>query len=138
VVPFDGATVVPPTINGQSTRPGALSVLAGAAVFAWHLFLQRLAHRRRQDHQQTKQDTTPPEGTGQPDPTPPDPLAAVRALLAHETSASRVTASHVQQMTGLSRSRAYAILRQLRDQTASPNGQPALSGLETPTRPGKD
>jgi hypothetical protein len=109
-----------------------------SAVFAWHLFLQRLAHRRHQDHQQTKQDSTPPEGTGELDPTPADPLTAVRALLARETSASRVTANHVQQVTGLSRSRAYAVLRQLRDQTASPNGQPALSGLETPTRPGKD
>jgi Protein of unknown function (DUF2637) len=104
-----------------------------AAVFAWHLFLQRLAHRR-QDHQQAKQDTSPREAPGELATTPADPLAAVRALLARETPASRVTASHVQQVTGLSRSRAYAVLRQLRAQTPSPNGQPALSGLEE-TRP---
>ncbi len=104
-----------------------------AAVFAWHLFLQRLAHRR-QDHQQAKQDTTSPEGSGELDTTPADPLATVRALLARENPASRVTASHVQQVTGLSRSRAYAVLRQLRAETPGPNGQPALSGLEE-TRP---
>jgi hypothetical protein len=100
-----------------------------AAVFAWHLFLQRLAHRR-QDHQQAKQDTSPAEGTGQRDPSPADPLGTVRALLARETPQSRVTASHIQQVTGLSRSRAYAVLRQLRAETPGPNGQPALSGLE--------
>jgi len=104
-----------------------------AAVFAWHLFLQRLA-LRRQDHQQAKQDTGEPLVSGEPDTTPADPLAAVRALLARETPASRVTASHVQEVTGLSRSRAYAVLRQLRDQTPGPNGQPALSGLQD-TRP---
>jgi hypothetical protein len=97
-----------------------------AAVFAWHLFLQRLAHRRRQDHQQAKQDTTAPEAPGELDPSTADPLGQVRALLARETPASRVTASHVQQVTGLSRSRAYAVLRQLRAQTTSPNGQAAL------------
>jgi Protein of unknown function (DUF2637) len=100
-----------------------------AAVFAWHLFLQRLAHRR-QDHQQAKQDTSPPGLSGEPATSPADPLAVVRALLARETPASRVTASHVQQRTGLSRSRAYAVLRQLRHQTPTANGQPALSGLE--------
>jgi hypothetical protein len=113
-----------------------------AAVFAWHLFLQRLAHRR-QDHQQAKQDTTPPHESGElvvtgaaQDTSPADPLGTVRALLARETPASRVTASHVQQLTGLSRSRAYAVLRQLRDQTPGANGQPALSSLETnPTQP---
>src|SRR6266545_2886496 len=104
-----------------------------AAVFAWHLFLQRLAHRR-QDHQQAKQDTTSPEGTGELDTKPADPLGTVRALLARETPASQVTASHVQEVTGLSRSRAYAVLRQLRAETPGPNGQPALSGLED-TRP---
>ncbi len=99
-----------------------------AAVFAWHLFLQRLAHRR-QDHQQAKQDSSPPGLSGDLDPTPADPLGAVRALLARETPSSRVTASHVQQATGLSRSRAYAVLRQLRDQTTSPNGQAARPEL---------
>ncbi len=100
-----------------------------AAVFAWHLFLQRLAHRR-QDHQQAKQDTAPREASGELDTSHADPLGVVRALLARETPGSRVTAGHVQQLTGLSRSRAYAVLRQLRDQTASPNGQPVLSGLQ--------
>ncbi len=100
-----------------------------AAVFAWHLFLQRLAHRR-QDHQQAKQDTAPPESSAKLDTSPADPLGTVRALLARETPGSRVTAGHVQQLTGLSRSRAYAVLRQLRDQTPSTNGQPALSGLQ--------
>jgi len=101
-----------------------------AAVFAWHLFLQRLAHRRHQDHQQAKQDTAPREASGELDTSHADPLGVVRALLARETPGSRVTAGHVQQLTGLSRSRAYAVLRQLRDQTASPNGQPVLSGLQ--------
>ena len=99
-----------------------------AAVFAWHLFLQRLAHRR-QDHQQAKQDSSPPGLSGELATSPADPLAAVRALLARETPVSRVTASHVQQLTGLSRSRAYAVLRQLRDQTTSPNGQAARPEL---------
>jgi hypothetical protein len=103
-----------------------------AAVFAWHLFLQRIAHRR-QDHQQTKQDSSQPNLSGELDTTPADPLGAVRALLARETPASRVTANHVQQVTGLSRSRAYAVLRQLRADNASPNGQPALPEL-TETR----
>jgi Protein of unknown function (DUF2637) len=101
-----------------------------AAVFAWHLFLQRLAHRRYQDHQQAKQDTAPPKSPAELDTPPADPLGTVRALLARETPGSRVTAGHVQQLTGLSRSRAYAVLRQLRQQTPSTNGQPALSGLQ--------
>jgi Protein of unknown function (DUF2637) len=85
-----------------------------AAVFAWHLFLQRLAHRRHQDHQQAKQDTTQPERSGELATPPADPLGTVRELLARETPAARVTARHVQEVTGLSRSRAYAVLRQLR------------------------
>ena len=105
-----------------------------AAVFAWHLFLQRLAHRR-QDHQQAKQDTRPPEASGEPATTPADPLGTVRALLARETPSSRVTASHVQQLTGLSRSRAYAVLRQLRHQSPAANGQPALPVLDGTRRP---
>ncbi len=108
-----------------------------AAVFAWHLFLQRLAHRRHQDHQQAKQDTSPPHGSGELATVPADPLDMVRALLARETPQSRVTAGHVQQVTGLSRSRAYAVLRQLRDQTPGPNGQAALSGLQDTAAPGR-
>jgi Protein of unknown function (DUF2637) len=122
-----------------------------AAVFAWHLFLQRLAHRRSQDSQRPPQDTqhagqdtlspediTEEHGSagkqdsrdlGQDDGRT-DPRAAVRAMLAAETPQSRVTATRVQARTGLSRSRAYAVLRQLRGETASPNGQSPLPGAE--------
>jgi Protein of unknown function (DUF2637) len=101
-----------------------------AAVFAWHLFLQRLAHRHQQDTQQVEQDTG---GSDQllavlpfdieQDSAGADPRASVRALLAGETPQSRVSVATVQRLTGLSRSRAYAVLRQLRAETASPNGQ---------------
>jgi hypothetical protein len=102
-----------------------------AAVFAWHLFLQRLAHRRRQDPQQTKQDAAAPERSGALATSQADPLAQVRQLLTRETPQARVTAHQVQQMTGLSRSRAYAVLRQLRAEAPSPNGQqPVLPKLE--------
>jgi len=108
-----------------------------AAVFAWHLFLQRLAHRRHHDTQQTEQDAARPDGLGADPPSDlgqdraaTDPRMIVRALLAAETSSSRVTAAHVQAKTGLSRSRAYAVLRQLRSDTASPNGQRPLSTPE--------
>jgi hypothetical protein len=100
-----------------------------AAVFAWHLFLQRIAYRHHHDHewQQAKQDMGEPEL----DCPPADPLSQVRALLARETPTARVTAHQVQAVTGLSRSRAYAVLRQLRAETPSPNGQQAvLSELE--------
>jgi hypothetical protein len=107
-----------------------------AAVFAWHLFLQRLAHRR-QDTQQAKQDSSTadrlpavrPIDPGQ-DSASTDPRATVRALLARETPESRVSAATVQRLTGLSRSRAYAVLRQLRRETASPTGQRSLADLE--------
>jgi hypothetical protein len=98
-----------------------------AAVFAWHLFLQRIAHRQHHNQQQTEQDMGEPEL----DSPPTDPLSQVRALLARETPQARVTAHQVQQVTGLSRSRAYAVLRQLRTETPSPNGQQSvLSELE--------
>ncbi len=58
------------------------------------------------------------------DPAGTDPHGTVRALLQAETPESRVTGATVQQLTGLSRSRAYAVLRQLRHQTTSPNGHP--------------
>jgi hypothetical protein len=99
-------------------------------VFAWHLFLQRIAHRRHHQPQQAKQDTASPELPGEPDTGSSDPLGAVRALLARETPTSRVTARHVQQATGLSRSRAYAVLRQLRAETPASNGQATLPELE--------
>jgi hypothetical protein len=103
-----------------------------AAVFAWHLFLQRIAHRHhRQDSQHARQDSSQPEPSAELDTPPVDPLGQVRALLARETPTARVTAHQVQQLTGLSRSRAYAVLRDLRAKTASPNGQqPVLPELE--------
>jgi Protein of unknown function (DUF2637) len=117
-----------------------------AAVFAWHLFLQRLAHRRRhqpashtggpvlagQDDSQDAQDmqdsasvhrTPAPEPTG-------DPRAPIRALLAAETPEAPVGWQQVAAQTGLSRSRAYALLRQERAARAGANGQPP-SGLAT-------
>jgi hypothetical protein len=107
-----------------------------AAVFAWHLFLQRIAHRR-QDTQQAEQDSSNPDrlpavrdADAAQDGDSADPRATVRALLAAETPESRVGAASVQQVTGLSRSRAYAVLRQLRAETASPNGQRPPVGLE--------
>jgi Protein of unknown function (DUF2637) len=106
-----------------------------AAVFAWHLFLQRLAHRRFHDRQQAKQDSAAPERSGELDSSPADPLAQVRELVAREIPAARVTARQVQQVTGLSRSRAYAVLRQLRQDTRAGNGQrpqPALDLEQAP------
>jgi hypothetical protein len=101
-----------------------------AAVFAWHLFLQRLAHRRHQDTEQAEQDSARPDGLGAAlppdhgqDAAGPDPRTVVQSLLAAETPQSRVTAAHVQAKTGLSRSRSYAVLRQLRSETTNPNGQ---------------
>ena len=58
----------------------------------------------------------------------------MRELLARETPATPVSARHVQDVTGLSRSRAYAVLRQLRQDTPSPNGQPALPVAEQTRR----
>jgi Protein of unknown function (DUF2637) len=101
-----------------------------AAVFAWHLFLQRLAHRRAQHRQQTKQDSPPPERSAELDRPPADPLGVVRELVARETPQARVTAHQVQRLTGLSRSRAYAVLRQLRQDTPGPNGQASQLDLE--------
>jgi hypothetical protein len=105
-----------------------------AAVFAWHLFLQRLAHRHHQDPAAVRQDEVSigqdvavlPDAeqdqaqTGEPD----GPREVVRALLAHETPEAPVTGPQVQAATGLSRSRAYAVLRELRAEPPSRNGQP--------------
>jgi hypothetical protein len=63
-----------------------------AAVFAWHLFLQRLAHRHHQDPQAARQDTIVPPDTGQDagqDAEAAEPRELVRALLASETPTSR-------------------------------------------------
>jgi len=112
------------------------------APFAWHLFLLRLAHRRHQDGQQDTQDTTVPSGQqdhsaavveaasassahGGQDSEPS--RALVRVLLAGETPDRPVSWQDVAGHTGLSRSRAYALLREERARLAAGNGhQPTL------------
>jgi len=104
-----------------------------AAVFAWHLFLQRLAHRHHQDGEPAGQDGTVPPDTEQDqaqDGEAIEPREAVRALLARETPEAPVTGPQVQAATGLSRSRAYAVLRELRAGTPSRNGHPPAPGRE--------
>jgi hypothetical protein len=123
------------------------------APFAWHLFLQRVAHRRRHhggqdigvlDHTGTphRQDATVLPLV-QPAPPPAHPgttlvpagtsqygassRAVVRVLLAHQTQDSLVSWQDVQARTGLSRSRAYTLLREERARLAASNGhQPTL------------
>jgi hypothetical protein len=110
-----------------------------AAVFAWHLFLQRLAHRRHhepvshdggpvlagQDRPQDEQDTQDAASANRAPAAEPagDPRVRVLALLAAETAEAPVGWQQVQAQTGLSRSRAYALLRQERAARASGNGQ---------------
>jgi hypothetical protein len=118
------------------------------APFAWHLFLQRVAHRRRQH---TGQHPHVLDRTGTPDrqhaavlplvqPAPPparpetrpvpasssqdgaSSRAVVRVLLAHQTQDTRVSWQDVQARTGLSRSRAYTLLREERARLAASNG----------------
>ena len=105
-----------------------------AAVFAWHLFLQRLAHRHHhdptipgQDDVSIAQDGTVPPDQAQ-DGEPVEPREVVRALLARETPQDPVAGPAVQAATGLSRSRAYAVLRELRAELPSPNGHPPALG----------
>jgi hypothetical protein len=108
-----------------------------AAVFAWHLFLQRLAQRHRQDGESAGQDGAVPPGAEQDqaqDPEPGEPREVVRALLARETAAQPVTGPQVQAATGLSRSRAYAVLRELRAEAPGRNGDAsALGHLDAPS-----
>jgi hypothetical protein len=116
------------------------------APFAWHLFLLRLAHRR-QDDGQDQQDSGVP--AGQED----EPAAAteaagagsagdgqdgepsrvlVRVLLAGERKDRPVSWQDVADRTGLSRSRAYALLREERARLAAGNGhQPTLDPTDT-------
>jgi hypothetical protein len=113
-----------------------------AAVFAWHLFLQRLAHRRhrepvshesgpvpaeqdRLEDEQDKQDAASPAGARvAPEPEPAgDPRERIRRLLATETPAAPIGWQQVAAQTGLSRSRAYALLRQERARAVNGNGQ---------------
>jgi hypothetical protein len=54
----------------------------------------------------------------------------VRALLARETPQDPVTGPQVQAATELSRSRAYAVLRELRAETPRRNGHPAAVTTE--------
>lgn len=112
-----------------------------AAVFAWHLFLQRLAHRRQhepasydgggpvlagqdspQDEQDTQDSADPHRAPVAAEPAG-DPRARIRALLAAETPEAPVGWQQVQALTGLSRSRAYGLLRQERAARAGGNGQ---------------
>jgi hypothetical protein len=123
-----------------------------AAVFAWHLFLQRLAHRRQhepashddgavlagQDRPEDEQDKQDSAGAHRAPAAEPagDPRGRVRALLASETPDAPVGWQQVQTLTGLSRSRAYALLRQERAARTAGNGrQPsgrATSGATVP------
>jgi hypothetical protein len=104
-----------------------------AAVFAWHLFLQRLSHRHQQHPEPAGQDGAVPldinQDPGQ-DAASSEPREVVRALLAGETSAQPVTGAQVQAATGLSRSRAYAVLRELRAETSPGNGQAPDQGRD--------
>jgi hypothetical protein len=127
------------------------------APFAWHLFLLRLAHRRHQDSTQD-QDTTGqlPQDTGQDPGVPggrPDQPASVaraatgsagngqdgepsrklvRVLLSAETQDQPVSWQDVADQTGLSRSRAYALLREERVRLAAGNGhQPTPNPTDT-------
>jgi Protein of unknown function (DUF2637) len=121
------------------------------APFAWHLFLLRLAHRRHQDGGQYTQHTDragqdPDQDTAvladrqdQPAPVAEAPAAVpasngqdreparalVRVLLAGETQDRPVSWQDVADRTGLSRSRAYALLREERGRLAAGNGHQA-------------
>jgi hypothetical protein len=125
------------------------------APFAWHLFLLRLAHRRHQDggqHRQhggqdTGQDTAvladrqnQPEQAAEAAAAVPASngqdkelaRALVRVLLAGETQDRPVSWQDVADQTGLSRSRAYALLREERARLAAGNGhQPTLDPTDT-------
>jgi hypothetical protein len=111
------------------------------APFAWHLFLLRLAHRRHHDSTQD-QDTNDQDGAvgaGRPE-QPATGTKAVRArtvsndqdgeasralvrvLVAGERQDRPVSWQDVAQQTGLSRSRAYALLREERTRLAAGNG----------------
>jgi hypothetical protein len=116
------------------------------APFAWHLFLLRLAHRRHQDDGQHPKDAGQDSGVlvGQPDESVAASAVAhasqasngqggepsrtlVQVLLAGESQDRPVSWQDVADQTGLSRSRAYALLREERARLAAGNGhQPTL------------
>jgi hypothetical protein len=128
------------------------------APFAWHLFLLRLAHRRGQDGGQHTQHTDragqdPDQDTAvladrqdQAAPVAEAPAAVlasngqhsqparalVQVLLAGESQDRPVSWQDVADRTGLSRSRAYALLREERARLAAGNGhQPTLGPTDT-------
>jgi len=121
------------------------------APFAWHLFLLRLAHRRHQDDGQHTQDSGQDAGVlvGQQDEPAAVTQAAgassadggqdgepsralVQVLVAGETQDRPVSWQDVADRTGLSRSRAYALLREERARLAAGNGhQPTLDLQDT-------
>ena len=126
------------------------------APFAWHLFLLRLAHRRHQDSPRDQDISGQhPQDDGQDGAVRadrPDQLATitkaasartansgqdgeasrvlVRVLLAGETQDRPVSWQDVANQTGLSRSRAYALLREERTPLAAGNGH--QSTLDNP------
>jgi hypothetical protein len=114
------------------------------APFAWHLFLLRVAHRRQHGGQDPRavDHTGPPDRQDatilplvQPAPPPAHPgtkpvpastsqdgassRAVVRVLLAHQPQDTPVSWQDVQARTGLSRSRAYTLLREERARLAA-------------------
>jgi hypothetical protein len=115
------------------------------APFAWHLFLLRLAHRRQDSGQHTQDNG---QNQGVPTRRQDQPAAVVeaervssagngqdgepsrvlvRVLLAGERKDRSVSWQDVADQTGLSRSRAYALLREERARLAAGNGhQPTL------------
>jgi Protein of unknown function (DUF2637) len=121
------------------------------APFAWHLFLLRLAHRRHQDDRQHEQDAGQDSAVSAGQHGQPATMVAaadassanggqdgepsrvlVRVLLAGETQDRPVSWQDVADRTGLSRSRAYALLREERARLAAGNGhQPALDSTDT-------
>ena len=129
------------------------------APFAWHLFLLRLAHRRHPHHgQDPGQDTQdrgqdPAETSSPPAGLAPAAVAAVpvlaatghdsepsraavRVLLAAEAQHAPVSWQDVATRTGLSRSRAYALLREERARLAARNGHGPPAMLRP--RPGQE
>jgi Protein of unknown function (DUF2637) len=127
------------------------------APFAWHLFLLRLAHRRQdtgqdqdasgQHAQDAGQDPSIPRSREDEADQPAEAPAAVparngqdgepsrvlvRVLLASERKDRPVSWQDVADRTGLSRSRAYALLREERARLAAGNGhQPTLDPTDT-------
>jgi hypothetical protein len=149
----------PPNASPEAAASRASSARCRGP-FAWHLFLLRLAHRRHQDSGQDPQDVGHhTQDLGQDPGVPADvedepevaaeaasanPAASgqdgepsralVRVLLTNQTQDRPVSWQDVAEQTGLSRSRAYALLRQERARLAAGNGhQPTLDhGSKTP------